>query len=77
MKHKTFGLVIIGLAMGWGRVQAHEDGWRCEYATPLAFTFSGKDRLLANGMKNLMLRFDVPLMKEEELENWYLANTVK
>lgn len=82
-RYRSVGLGVLGVAMGWGRVQAHQDGWRCEYATPLAFSYhlsvtdGLRDRLLSNALKQLSMKFEVPLMEEGELENWYKENTEK
>lgn len=72
---------LIGVAMGWGRVQNHTDGWRCEFATPLVLAYEPKNTVWGPDMfklfRDVAIRFDLSLIKVDEVEAWYLENTQK
>lgn len=67
---------VLGAAMGWGRVQKHQDGWRCEYATPLAlsqaFDRTGDLQHMLSLVKQVCLGFDIPFV--DDLQNYPLTN---
>lgn len=77
--------MVMGVAMGWGRVQAHADGWRCEFASPLAIALAPEQVdikleslscTIGDIVKQMSLRYDIPMVEQRDLERWYLDNTV-
>lgn len=71
---------LIGVAMGWGRTQVHQDGWRCQFASPILFAYNpatilGGGRTIQPAFKQLAMRFDLPLVEMDAVEPWYLENT--
>lgn len=64
------GLKLIGAVQGWGKVIEHEDGWRCEYASVVAFMDPWADSIVPpnlwkekQAIAALARKFDVPVVK--------------
>lgn len=71
--------LVLGIVQGWGRVVEHDDGWRAEFARPVALlrgTPSVTARLWppsrrrARLMEALAQAYDVPLIVEHEASEW-------
>lgn len=56
---------VIGAVVGWGNAELHRDGWRCEWAQPIAL-YCPRWRRGRRRIKALARRYEVPLFSSRE-----------
>lgn len=64
--------LVLGAVIGWGRVEVHEDGWRSQFAKPVALAREvlpqQRPNLAVPVLQTLANLLDVPLVAREHLE---------
>jgi hypothetical protein len=65
---------VLGAVVGWGRILLCEDGWRSEYARPLALLAQDIDRgeEFDRATLGVAERYDIPILPRDEIEAYAL-----
>lgn len=58
---------VVGAVLGWGRLYLHNDGWRAEWAQPLALTVVGPTTQSIQGTAQLL---GIPLVRQDAIEDY-------
>lgn len=58
---------VVGAVLGWGRVYLHEQGWRAEWAQPLALTYVGRATQPIQRTAQLL---GIPLVRQDAIEDY-------
>lgn len=56
---------ILGAVVGWGRMVMHTDGWRAQYARPVALAYDDWTPKMVEKLADL---YGIPLVAREKLE---------